>query len=116
MAWSENGYLQTVKDIATDAIAEYPFTLGLDNDDRNQFVQESVDGNEYVIYYAAQDYALSATENEPWNGDEAWGWYVNGMSGHNEDWRTMKTTATYLAMECDVTVEITNLYHAAPTR
>jgi hypothetical protein len=117
MAWSETGYLKTVKDIAADAIAEYPFTLGLDNldnDERDQFVQESVDGNEYVIYYGAQEYALRATDNEPY-GEE-----VKALSSNNADWRAMKTTAAYLAMECDVQVEIIRRFayrhRAAPTR
>jgi hypothetical protein len=44
MAWSELDYIKTVRNIAEEAIKEYP--NGQD-DERQQFVSESVDGNEY---------------------------------------------------------------------
>ena len=106
MAWSEMDYLKTVRDIAMEAIEEYPFTTGLNNEKRQEYVSESVDGNEYVIYYSANEIALRASDNEP-DGEG-----VRGLSANNADWRTMKTLATYLAMECDVMTEIDQIFWA----
>ena len=104
MAWSEMDYLKTVRGIAEDAIEEYPFTNEQHSEDRQQYVSESVDGNEYVIYYSANETALRASQNEP-DGEE-----VRAMSANNADWRTMRTLATYMAMENDVMEEIDRLF------
>mgnify|MGYP003136616137 FL=1 len=107
MAWSERDYIGTVRSIAAEAIDEYPFTNGLDSEERQEYVSQSVDGNEYVIYYGANETALSASENEP-DGEE-----VTAMSGKDADWRTMRTLATYLAMEADVMAEINRIFWEA---
>ena len=99
MAWSEMDYIRTVQGIAEDAIAEYPD----DDDGRQQYVSESVDGNEYVIYYDANEIALRASQNEP-DGEE-----VRSMSANDADWRTMRMLAAYLAMEADVFEEINRI-------
>ena len=104
MAWSEMDYIKTVRGIAREAIEEYPLTNGEHSDERQQYVTESVDGNEYVIYYSANETALRASQNEP-DGSE-----VRAMSADDADWRTMRTLATYLAMEADVMEEIDRLY------
>jgi hypothetical protein len=104
MTWSEMDYLRTVRNIAEEAIQEYPFTNGQDSDERQQYVSESVDGSEYVIYYSANETALRASQNEP-DGPE-----VSALSANDADWRTMRTLATYLAMEADVMVEIDKIY------
>ena len=104
MTWCELDYTKTVRNIAEDAIQEYPFTNGEHCDERQQYVSESVDGNEYVIYYGANEIALRASDNEP-DGSE-----VLAMSASDADWRTMRTLATYLAMEADVMEEIDRLY------
>jgi len=106
MTWSELDYTKTVRNIAEEAIQEYPFTNGEHCDDRQQYVSESVDGNEYVIYYAANETALRASDNEP-DGSE-----VRAMSADDADWRTMRTLATYLAMEADVMEEINRIFWA----
>tara|TARA_R110002020_G_scaffold463769_2_gene684007 strand:+ start:331 stop:828 length:498 start_codon:yes stop_codon:yes gene_type:complete len=104
--WSELGYRQTVQGIAQDAIEEYPFTNELHSDDRQEYVSESVDGNEYVIYYGANEIALRASDNEP-DGDE-----VSAMSASDADWRTMRALTTYMAMEADVMEEINRIFWA----
>ena len=104
MTWSELDYRKTVRNIAEEAIQEFPFTNGEHCDDRQQYVSESVDGNEYVIYYAANETALRASDNEPDGSD------VSAMSASDADWRTMRTLATYMAMEADVLEEIDRLY------
>ena len=95
MAWCELDYIKTVQGIAEDAIKEYPFTNGHYSDERQQYVSESVDGNEYVIYYGANEIALQASQNEP-----------DDINPIGSDWRTHRTLATYLAMEMDVMEEI----------
>jgi len=99
MAWSEMDYIRTVQGIAEDAIAEYPD----DDDGRQQYVSESVDGSEYVVYYGANEFVLRASQNEP-DGEE-----VRSMSAKDADWRTMRTLAAYLAMEADVFEEINRI-------
>ena len=105
MTWCELDYTKTVRNIAEDAIQEFPFTNGEHCDERQQYVSESVDGNEYVIYYGANEIALRASDNEP-DGSE-----VRALYGSiDADWRTMRTMATYMAMEADVLEEIDRLY------
>ena len=105
MAWSEMDYIKTVQGIADDAIKEYPFTNEQHSDERQQYVSESVDSNEYVLYHNANEIALRASQNEP-DGDE-----VSAMSANDADWRTMRTLATYLAMENDVMEEVDKIFH-----
>ena len=104
MTWSEMDYIKTVRNIATEAITEYPFTNGQHSDERQEYVSETVDGNEYVIYYDANAIALRAADNEP-DGEE-----VRALSANDADWRTMRTLATYLAMEADVMAEIDKIF------
>ena len=104
--WSELGYMQAVQGIAQDAIEEYPFTNELHSYDRQEYVSESVDGNEYVIYYGANEIALRASQNEP-DGDE-----VSAMSASDADWRTMRALTAYMAMEADVMEEINRIFWA----
>ena len=106
MTWCELDYIKTVRNIAEEAIQEYPFTNELHSYDRQEYVSESVDGNEYVIYYGANEIALRASQNEP-DGDE-----VSAMSGNDADWRTIRQLATYLAMEADVMEEINRIFWA----
>ena len=99
MAWSEMDYIRTVQGIAKDAIAEYPD----DDDGRQQYVSESVDGNTFVVYYSANEIALRVSQNEP-DGEE-----VRSMSANDADWRTMRALAACLAMEADVFEEINRI-------
>ena len=100
------GYMQAVQGIAQDAIEEYPLERIRIDDRRSNYVRESVDGNEYVINYSANEIALRASQNEP-DGDE-----VSVMSGNDADWRTIRRNATYLAMEADVMEEINRIFWA----
>ena len=104
MTWCELDYIKTVRNIAEEAIQEFPFTNAEHCDERQQYVSESVDGNEYVIYYGANETALRASDNEPDGSD------VSAMSASDADWRTMRALATYMAMEADVLEEIDRLY------
>jgi hypothetical protein len=99
MAWSEKNYWQTVQGIAEDAMAEYPGMLP----DLEQYVSESVDGSEYVVYYGANEFVLRASQNEPDDGE------VCAMSTTNANWRTMRSNAARLAMEADVFEEINRI-------
>jgi hypothetical protein len=102
MTWNTSDYLRTVTAIAEEAIEEYPG----DEDTRRDYVSESVDGSEYVIYYSANETVLQASDNEP-DGAE-----VRAMSAKDADWRTMRTLAAYLAMEADVLAEVERLIAA----
>jgi hypothetical protein len=97
--WNVRNYIKTVKAIALDAIGEHPN----DDDARREYVSESVDGNEYIIYYGANQTVLDATDNEP-DGAE-----IRAMSANDAEWRTMRTLAAYMAMETDVLAEIDRL-------
>ena len=93
------GYWQDVESIAEDAIAEHPD----DQDDRQEYVTQSVDGSAYVIYYSENEEVLLQSRNEP-DGDE-----VAAMCGPNADWRRMRTVAAFMAMEADVLEKVREL-------
>jgi hypothetical protein len=99
MTWNTSDYLRTVTAIAEEAVAEHPG----DEDTRRDYVSQSVDGSEYIIYYGAHETVLDASDNEP-DGAE-----VRAMSADDADWRTMRTLAAYLAMELDVLAEVERL-------
>ena len=93
MEFTAYDYLKTVESIATECQTEYPDP---DTDERIDYICESVDGNQYVIYYTANEVVLETSVNEP-DGAE-----VQAMVGDKADWRTMRMIAAYLAMEADV--------------
>ena len=118
--WNEADYIKTVKAIAQDAISEYPTpiednpTPGSESweasqvvEHRHEYVSESVDGSEYVIYYGANQTVLDATDNEP-DGAE-----IRAMSADGADWRQMRTLAAYMAMEADVLAEVQRVLGSA---
>lgn len=100
MTWSTVDYWKAVQAIAAEAVEEYPDD---DDDKRQEYVTQSVDGSEYIIYYGANETVLEATGNEP-DGSE-----VKAMSADGADWRTMRMTAAYLAMGADVNDEVRKL-------
>jgi hypothetical protein len=106
MTWNVSDYLKAVRDIAAEAIEEYPGDTYLDIDHRSEYVSQSVDGSEYIIYYGAHETVLDASDNEP-DGAE-----VRAMSANDADWRTQRTLAAYLAMEADVLAEVERLLAA----
>ena len=111
MTWNTSDYLRTVTAIAEEAIEEYPGAPNDSNDDSNDderrdYVSQSVDGSEFVIYYGANETVLEASDNEP-DGAE-----VRAISANDADWRTQRTLAAYLAMEADVLAEVERLLAA----
>ena len=120
MTQTESDYLRTVADIAKEAIAEYPgpggnfdlvaayFPPTHDDEARREYVSESVDGSEYIIYYSANEIVLQASQNEP-DGAE-----VRALRRKDAGWRTLRTLAAYLAMEADVLAEVGRLIAAQP--
>ena len=106
MSRTTSDYYQAVRDIAAEAIEEYPGDTYLIEDERREYVSQSVDGNEYIIYYSANEIVIEATDNEP-DGAE-----VRAMSADDADWRTLRTLAAYLAMEADVMAEVEKLLAA----
>lgn len=86
-------YRDDVKAIAQDCIDNYPDP---DDDGRHDFIHESVDGSQWVIYYSRNEEVLSISRNEP-DGRE-----VQAMAGADADWRQLRTIAAYMAMEADV--------------
>ena len=107
MTWNVSDYLKAVRDIAAEAIEEYPGAPNDSNEDeRREYVSQSVGGSEYIIYYSANETVIEATDNEP-DGAE-----VRAMSADDADWRTLRTLAAYLAMELDVLAEVERLLAA----
>ena len=118
MAWNVSDYLKTVTAIAEEAIAEHPgdtsgpadqvneIWASVVEDERREYVSETVDGSEYIIYYSANEIVLEASDNEP-DGAE-----VRAMSADDADWRTQRTLAAYRAMELDVLAEVERLLAA----
>src|SRR3990167_3065099 len=92
-------YRESVENIAKEAIDEYPD----DEEGRKEYVNQSVDGSHWVIYYHANEIVLQASSNEP-DGDE-----VREMSKPDADWRDMRMLAAFMAMEADVNEEIEKL-------
>ena len=87
------GYLQDVDGIAQDVISEYPDP---DDDGRQEYIWESVDGSSNITYYSEIEEVLRVSSNEP-DGAE-----VTDMAGPDADWRKMQAVAAFMAMEADV--------------
>lgn len=98
--WSQQDYWDTVEVIAEEAMEQYPD----DESGRQEFVTESVDGNEYIIYSGANEVVIEATGNEP-DGAE-----VSEMAGPDADWRKQRMIAAYMAMEADVMEKLQDLH------
>ena len=88
-------YWDDVRSIAEEIREEYPNPRRHHNE-RVEAVTENVDGSEWIIYTANHEIVLRETDNEPDDRD------VRAMSGEDADWRTMRQTAAFLAMEMDV--------------
>jgi hypothetical protein len=104
--FTANGYLKTVKSIAEECQTEYPDP---DDDARHDYIHESVDGNQYVIYYSANEVVLETSANEP-DGAE-----VREMTASDADWRQMRVVAAFMAMEADVREALERLDEQADT-
>ena len=77
MTWNTSEYLRTVTAIAEEAIAEHPgdtsgpaaqvneIWASVIDDERREYVSQSVDGSEYVIYYGANETVLEPATTSP---------------------------------------------------
>lgn len=92
-----SNYLETVQDIAREALEKET------EEEREWFVDESVDGSEFIIYPNMHERVLTKTHNEP---DAA---EVRAMSGPNATWKEMRAKAAFLAMKADVMEELRHL-------
>lgn len=88
-------YWDTVRAIAEEVREEYPHPDRHHNQ-RSEYIFESVDGSSYIIYYNENEEVLNETHNEPDNDE------VASMSRSGGNWKDMRQTAAFLAMERDV--------------
>ena len=104
MTNTQQDYWNTVKSIATEARAEYPNPnddargVYCDDDDRSEYIWETVDGSEWIIYYANNETVLSATNNHDAIDDV-------GLEA-TTDWKQSRMTCAFYAMVQDVNDEM----------
>ena len=91
--WTTQDYWDSVRGIAEDAVDEYP----TDEEARNEYVWESVDGSQWIIYYAGHETILAESGRLEPDGSE-----VAATCGPNADWREMQQVAAFLAMNAEV--------------
>ena len=96
MTNTEQDYWKSVKDIATEAQEEHPNPD--DDDNRYEYIWETVDGSEWIIYYANNETVLSATNNHDAIDDV-------GLEA-TTDWKQSRMTCAFYAMVQDVNDEI----------
>lgn len=96
-------YWDDVVGIAEEALSEYPGRSSRGRDARHQYIHESVDGSEWIVYTANHEIVLKETRNKPDPRD------VRSMSKPDADWEEMRMVAAYLAMEQDVEQEMARL-------
>lgn len=86
-------YWETVRGIAEEARSL------LEDDDRDQFIHESVDGSEWVIYtYAAQAVILITDNEDAYEETES----LHELAGVLESASSLYTSIAYHAMRQDV--------------
>ncbi len=88
----KQNYWSSVEDIARDILSDH----GTDEDKWQDAVHEHVDSSSWIIYYGNNEEVLDNTDNEPDNGE------IMSMSNKDGDWRDLRQTAAFLAMEGDV--------------
>jgi hypothetical protein len=88
-------YWKSVKSIATETREEYP---NPDDDERHDYIWETVDGSEWIIYYANNETVLDATNNHDAIDDV-------GLEA-TTDWKQSRMTCAFYAMLQDVNDEI----------
>lgn len=97
-----SAYWDAVNSIAEEAREEYP-DPERDRDERSQWITESVDGSEWIIYYAKNEIVLNETDNEP-DDDE-----VASMGGEGKGWKDLRQLAAFMAMERDIHQQVQEL-------
>ena len=95
MTNTEQDYWKSVKDIATETREEYP---NPDDDERSEYIWETVDGSEWIIYYSNNETVLSATNNHDAIDDV-------GLEA-TTDWKQSRMTCAFYAMVQDVNDEL----------
>jgi hypothetical protein len=95
-----NDYMAAVKDIAQEAIDEYPD----DDDGRQRYAVESVDGSEFIIHYPNNEIVMNATQNEPDDDD-----IYHAIGVAPATWREIRNQSARIAMHTDVQDEIARL-------
>ena len=93
MTNTQRDYWNTVKSIATEAQEEYP-SLCL----RSDYIWETVDGSEWIIYFANNETVLTATNNHDAIDDV-------GLEA-TTDWKQTRMTCAFYAMVHDVNDEL----------
>jgi len=96
------GYGESVVSIAREIYEELPDSRR-DHNERVDRVHEDVDSSQWIIYTGNHEIVLRDTRNEPDSRE------VKAMSGPDADWKQMRQTAAFLAMEADVWDEIRKL-------
>ena len=104
MANTTQDYWNTIKSIATDARAEYPNPdddargVYCDDDDRSEYIWETVDGSEWITYSSNNVTVLDATNNENAIDDV-------GLEA-TTNWEKLLMTCAFYAMLQDVNDEL----------
>ena len=104
MANTERDYWNTIKSIATDAREEYPNPdddargVYCDDDDRSEYIWETVNGTDWITYYSNNETVLSATNNHDAIDDI-------GLEA-TTDWKQTRMTCAFYAMLQDVNDEM----------
>jgi len=95
MAKTARDYWNSVEDIAQDTRTEYP---NPDDDGRQEYIWETVNGSEWITHPANNKTVLNATNN----------FYAIDGSGlvATRDWKQNRTDCALYAMLQDVTDEI----------
>ena len=95
MTNTERSYWNSVKTIATETREEYP---NPDDDERHDYIWQTVDGSEWIIYFANNETVLSATNNHDAIDDI-------GLEA-TTDWKQTRMTCAFYAMLQDVNDEL----------
>ena len=103
MANTQRDYWNTIKSIAPDAREEYPrhcdrLICHVSDDARSEYIWETVDGSEWIIYFANNETVLSATNNHDAIDDV-------GIEA-TTDWKQTRMTCAFYAMLQDVNDEM----------
>ena len=89
-------YWKSVKDIATEAREEHPNPD--DDDNRQEYIWESVDGTDWITYYSNNETVLDATNNHDAIDDV-------GLEA-TTDWKQTRMICAFYAMLQDVNDEM----------
>ena len=104
MTNTQQDYWNTIKSIATDAREEYPNPdddargVYCDDDDRSEYIWETVNGTDWITYYSNNETVLSATNNHDAIDDV-------GIEA-TTDWKQTRMTCAFYAMLQDVNDEM----------